>query len=301
VKHPLLIRHELGFLEVRDKPSRADLQAFYAERYYQTERSNYRRSYSEDELRFIRLKIAQRAALVDLYRGSLAQGSMLDVGCGEGFALAWFHANGWNVEGIDFSSAGIEHMNPNLAPMVQTGDVFGLLDERIEQGRKFELVWLTNVLEHVLAPIDLLISLRKLMAPDGMMVVTVPNDGSAFQQELLDSGDISEPFWVAIPDHLSYFTYDGLVNIAAATGWECRDIVADFPIDWFLLHDGSNYVRDRGKGPAAHQARIRMELLIGQQPHQRANDFFREMAKVGLGRGLTTFLSPAGIKPGEAP
>lgn len=294
---PRLRRHALGFLEVAEKPTQQELADYYAKLYFQTERANYRKSYPPDELRYFDLKVAQRAAAVAAIRGTTHPGRLLDVGCGEGFALAWFAAEGWDVDGIDFSSAGVEAMNPAMLPHLQTGDLFALLGEKIEANARFDVVWLTNVLEHVPDPVALLVRLRRLVADDGVLVVTVPNDGSRFQQRLLEDGDIPASFWVAIPDHLAYFTHGSIATTAEATGWACRDVIADFPIDWFLLHDGSNYVRDRARGPAAHRARLRMELLLGDQPHEDVNAYYRALARVGLGRNLTAFLSPSTADP----
>ncbi len=70
-------------------------------------------------------------------------------------------------------------------------------------------------------------------------------------------------------------------------------MVGDFPIDLFLLHPGSNYVRDPSQGAEAHKARVQAELFLGQYPHQRVNDFYSALASVGLGRNLTAFLTPA--------
>lgn len=291
IDDPRLRRHEFGFLEVVDKPSPDELKAYYHERYYQTEQSNYRKQYPEDELRSLDLKIAQKAAIVADIRGTDAPGSMLDVGCGEGFALAWFQKRGWQVEGIDYSRAGLESFHPDPLPRLEVGDMLSLLDERIAQRKRYDLVWLNNVLEHSLEPIALLTALRKLVADDGVLVVTVPNDGSGYQEMLLDNGDIPDRFWIAIPDHISYFTYDSLQDTAAATGWSCREIIGDFPIDLFLLHEGSNYVRDRAKGPGAHKARIRAELLIGERDGRDVRDFYSALARIGLGRNLTAFLT----------
>ena len=33
---------------------------------------------------------------------------MIDVGCGEGFAINHFHSNGYLVKGLDFSEAGVK-------------------------------------------------------------------------------------------------------------------------------------------------------------------------------------------------
>jgi SAM-dependent methyltransferase len=160
------------------------------------------------------------------------------------------------------------------------GDLFGLLGQQISHQRQYDLVWLSNVLEHVPDPVGLLTSLRRLVGINGTLVVTVPNDGSAYQERLLNDGDIPERFWIAIPDHLAYFSYESLVNVAHATGWTPHDVIADFPIDWFLLHPGSNYVRDRTQGPAAHQARVRMELMMGGRPAELVNQFYSAPARV---------------------
>src|SRR3546814_10649206 len=62
---PRLKRHDLGFLEVVDKPTSEELKAYYAHRYYQTEQGNYRKAYPQAERDYFNLKIAQKAALVD--------------------------------------------------------------------------------------------------------------------------------------------------------------------------------------------------------------------------------------------
>src|SRR5262249_24930137 len=160
-------------------------RAYYAERYYQTERGSYRKSYSAGERRFFEVKIAQRARLARALRGTEAPGRMLDVGCGEGFALASFAAEGWRVEGIHYSSAGVAAMHPELAGRVAVGDVGELLEQRIAQGHRYDLVWLMNVLEHVLDPVALLERLRRIVADGGLLVVVVPNDGTRYQAELL--------------------------------------------------------------------------------------------------------------------
>jgi len=284
-----LVKHPLGFWQLRCKPDVNELSSYYAEKYYQTERSNYRAAYSPDELAFFQVKLRQRHLVVKSMSAAYP-GRMLDVGCGEGFALSFFKQKGWTVEGIDFSDAGIKSMNPDCLPCIATGDIYQLLDQRMASGRLYDLIWLQNVLEHVLDPVDLMFRLRGLVANAGLLVVTVPNDGSPYQELLFERALIKDRFWIAVPDHISYFTRDGLSSIAAATGWRVARTLADFPIDWFLMHSGSNYVNDRCCGPAAHAARLMMENLIGQQPDDHAIDFYESMARLGLGRSITAFM-----------
>src|SRR3546814_8532634 len=102
---------------------------------------------------------------------------MIYVGCGEGVSLEFFRNAGWVVRGLDFSAAGVESKNPGCRDALVVGDVFSLLQKEIEAGEKYDTVWLQNVLEHVIDPVDLLQSLRRLVTEKGLAVVTVPNDG----------------------------------------------------------------------------------------------------------------------------
>jgi 2-polyprenyl-3-methyl-5-hydroxy-6-metoxy-1,4-benzoquinol methylase len=292
---PRLRRHECGFYEVVVKPTASELNDYYANRYFQSEAGSYRKSYRPEELHVVQMKIAQRANRAGdfLEDSSLSRRRLLDVGCGEGYVLAWFQQHGWVVEGIDYSTAGVLAMNPAVSDKVEQGNVFHLLERRMASSERYHVVWLGNVLEHVIEPVALLQKLRQLVELKGVLVVTVPNDFSLLQEDLVARGDVSERFWIALPDHLSYFDAESLKCVAEATGWHCRDLQADFPIDLFLTHDGSNYVRNRALGPAAHRARIRLESLIGSRGTERANRFYSALAEVGLGRNLTAFLSPA--------
>ncbi len=288
-----LKKHRLGFWEVADKPSEQQLSDYYSNKYYQSESASYRKSYSEDELRVIRMKVSQRATKVEQLRGQRNEGGLiLDVGCGEGFALAEFRRKGWDVEGIDHSLDGIRGMNPDLLGCVEQGSVFELLDSRTKSDKRYDVVWLNNVLEHVTEPLQLLRSLRQLIALDGVLVVTVPNDFSELQERFLLEEKIPDRFWVVLPDHLSYFTAESLKNTAEATGWDCKSLQGDFPIDLYLAHPGSNYVLDRGNGPSAHCARLLFERLIGEKGDDKANRFYEALADVGLGRNITAFLTP---------
>jgi 2-polyprenyl-3-methyl-5-hydroxy-6-metoxy-1,4-benzoquinol methylase len=289
-----LRQHSLGFWEVVDKPTNQDLSDYYANKYYQTEQSNYRRSYPENELEVIRMKIAQRLYKVgQLRKGNQKPGRVLDVGCGEGFALAEFQNRDWVIEGIDHSVEGLRAMNPDILQYVEQGNVFELLETRMRNSQKYDVIWLNNVLEHVIDPLDLLKALRRIIVDDGVLVVTVPNDFSELQESLLAAREIPERFWVALPDHLSYFTADTLKKTAKATEWHCQSVLADFPIDIYLAHSGSNYVVNRENGPHAHQARLMLEQLIGKKGEEQANHLYEALADLGLGRNITGFLLPA--------
>jgi 2-polyprenyl-3-methyl-5-hydroxy-6-metoxy-1,4-benzoquinol methylase len=286
-----LTQHPLGFWTLAEKPSADELKDYYANKYYQQACGSYELQYSDEERAYFRAKLAQRHAV--LQRVSPQGRSMLDVGCGEGFALAYFREQGWSVKGLDFSAAGVVSQNPGCRDALVVGDVFALLDAEIAAGRKYDAVWLQNVLEHVLDPVGLLISLKSLLSPEGVAVITVPNDYSAVQREALSLGHIDGEFWVALPDHLSYFDHVSLPAAAKGTCWDCVELLGDFPIDWFLFHEGSNYVRDKTRGKAAHLARVQLENWIYRQPMDAALEFWSAAGRLGIGRDMTCFLKHA--------
>jgi len=288
----ILSEHELGFLQVNPLPSQEELNDYYEKNYYQKTLSNtYQSNYSESELQYINNKIAQRAAIVlDKIRHS---GKLLDVGCGEGFVLAFFKKLGWSVEGIDFSDFGLLNLNPSLINEFEKGDVYEILNKKLISQDKYDVLWLGNVLEHVLDPVFLLKNLKMLLAKNGILVITVPNDASKYQELLFSEEYVDKQWWIIAPDHISYFNYQTLQNTCSSAGFKVVEVLGDFPIDLFLLHTGSNYVKNKSLGKEAHKARVRMENFISENKMEDITQFFSSLAKVGLGRDLTIFLSEA--------
>lgn len=289
---PQLRQHTLGYWEVIDKPTEAELSEYYAQKYYQQLKGSHQREYSPEELNFYQAKVEQKLAMVDALVPNVEDKTFLDVGCGEGFELAYFQKQNWKVKGIDFSSDGMQKQNPDCLCYLDTGNIYELLDKEISSGKQYEVVWLQNVLEHVIDPQALLKQLKPLVKQGGCAVITVPNDFSELQKTAIDNDKISRPFWVALPDHLSYFDGPSLRAIAESTGWEALSLTGDFPIDWFLMNDSSNYIENPQNGKAAHHARVALENLIHQQPINDVITFFESLAAVGMGRNITIYLTP---------
>lgn len=285
--------NEFGFYEIKDKPTPAELSDYYAKRYYQENLTTYQPEYPAEELEHIEGKLRLRHWVLEQLREASGTGSFLDIGSGEGWALDYFQRQGWDVLGLDFSSFSLEKFHPQLRDHLRTGDLYEGVQQLVADGRQFDVLWLDNVLEHVLEPADLLRHCRTLIKPDGVLVVDVPNDFSALQQHLLASGQIDRLFWVALPDHLSYFNPIGLRNLAGATGWHVAKVIGDQPIDLNLLNPATNYVMDRTTGKGAHQTRLAQDnFLLRTAPLSAVAAYYEALAGVGLGRSIVAFLQP---------
>ncbi|MCC6277215.1 MAG: class I SAM-dependent methyltransferase [Oligoflexia bacterium] len=276
--------NELGFFEIWPKPSEEDLEKYYNDKYFAANKGQYSASYSTEEIRQKYVECEETFQIVAKNHGSL-----LDIGCGEGFFLDWFKKKGWNVVGADFTSDGIRHFFPSLEAHVKLGSVFQTIEDEVNSGRRYDLVCCNNILEHVLNPLDLLEGIKKLMAPGGICRIVVPNDYSYLQRELVARGLTKNEFWIFNPDHQNYFNADSLPIVLEKSGLRVKRLLSDFPIDMFLFNPDSNYVQDPQKGKNCHKARVMIETMMASQGIEKLVSFREGCAKSGVGRSLIAY------------
>jgi 2-polyprenyl-3-methyl-5-hydroxy-6-metoxy-1,4-benzoquinol methylase len=280
-----------GYYELAAKPTEKELETYYAQKYYQAEKATYRHTYDERELAYVDAMIGRKRSIAERMLGAAnGKRKLLDVGCGEGWALKHFAEQGWEIQGVDFGKAGLVAHNPQLEPFVATGNVPTLLKEWPKPSSGYDIIWLDNVLEHALEPLELLVACKRLLQPNGVLVIEVPNDFSPVQLDLVQKGLLVDSRWVAVPDHISYFNRNGLQNLLNAAGWTLERALADFPIDWLLYHPASHYYNLPEQGSAAHAARQQIELLIEAQGKSDATErLYAALAELGLGRQIIAF------------
>ncbi len=283
-----------GYYEVTPKPTEEELRDYYSEKYYQDEMATYSNQYSEEERIYFWNKIVQKDFVVTQQLEQEGKKRLLDIGCGEGFTLDYYDKKGWDVTGVDFSDFGLRNNHPSLLDCLQHGDLFEQVDRLVKSEQRFDVVWLDNVLEHVLDPIKLLTQSLELTKNGGVLVIEVPNDYSSLQVALVDSGKVARKYWEAYPDHLNYFSFQSLRKICESNGWTTSKIISDFPIEWNLANPNSNYVNNKNVGKAVHNGRMFVENFLHRSNQSNMSeliDFYEAMAKVGQGRQLIGFFT----------
>jgi len=291
LKDSQVVRNKYGYYEVAQKPTNEELKKYYSEKYYQEAKGGYQQEYSADEVAYFKNKTEQKYQVIKKIFSSSDRDrtSLLDIGSGEGWVLHFFKEKGWQVAGVDFSEFGCKKFNPDCVDDVRTGDLYENLQVLIDARTTFDVIWLDNVLEHVLDPLSLLQMCRGLVNGGGVLVVEVPNDFSLIQEYALQKGYIAKEFWVALPDHLSYFNKDGLVALAKEARWGCDKIIGDFPIDFNLINTSANYILDPAKGKARHRARVEIENMLHSVSVEKTVAFYEALADLGLGRQIIGF------------
>lgn len=124
-------------------------------------------AFEEDHFWFV---ARERLVLAQLDRHSLAPGSALDLGCGNGRLLVALADRGSRLAGVDAYADSLERARARApgATLLQA-DVANV---PLETGT-FDLVTALDVLEHV-APAAFLGEARRLLAPNGHLLLSVP-------------------------------------------------------------------------------------------------------------------------------
>lgn len=286
-----VVKNRFGFYSLREIPSKEQLSSYYQEKYYQESNAGYQNEYSQDEIEYLTNKIEQKFQLIEslIQIGSTVKPCLLDIGCGEGWVLKFFTGKEWEVLGLDYSKFGCEKHNPECLEQVILGDLEKNIETLISENRRYHVIFLDNVLEHVTDPLALLQNCYKLLDDNGVLMVEVPNDFSRVQEHLINGGYVSSPYWVAIPDHISYFNREGLQNICREAGFACECCIGDFPIEFNLFNDVTNYTRDKSVGKACHRNRVLLENFLHGISVDKVNQLYGVMAEMGLGRQIVGF------------
>lgn len=154
---------------------------------------------------------------------------LLDVGCNEGRGLQRFAANGFEVTGLE--------LNP-LAAEAARQRGFEVISEPVEQspdGRRFDVVVLSNVLEHSLDPNAMLEALHRLLEPGGALWISLPNRDSQFRRLFGRS-------WINwhVPYHITHFNAAALSALLERHGFRviscCQETPALWPAQSLIAH-----------------------------------------------------------------
>ena len=137
---------------------------------------------------------------------------LLDFGCGNGLFLDLAYERGFECYGVDLAADAIEaarskpsgqhayHGAPDEIPEIAAGG--------------FDVITLWSVLAHLPKPVEELAMLRRLLAPDGVLLLLTVNAGSlALKRQLAG--------WVGFtPNHLVFFSPQTLPLLLRRAGFE---------------------------------------------------------------------------------
>lgn len=165
---------------------------------------------------FILRRLAQREPFFDwlhLLRKGL-DSRMLDVGCGTGELLLLMHEAGFSdLTGVDpFVPA-----QSDLAPGLR------ILKGGVEAAKgRFDLIMLNHSFEHMPRPLEILQSLKGILAADGAVLIRIPIADSLAWRKYREH-------WIQLdaPRHLFLHSIRSMRQLASSAGFAVGDIVYD--------------------------------------------------------------------------
>jgi len=125
----------------------------------------------------VRMPLASRSRAAADSSPHATMQSLLEVGCGPGWALEVFRDAGFRARGVDVSPAAAA-LASERGLVVDLVDIErAALDPRaLGAAPGFDVVVALEVLEHLVDPVAALAALRGALAPGGALVVSLPNE-----------------------------------------------------------------------------------------------------------------------------
>jgi SAM-dependent methyltransferase len=145
---------------------------------------------------------------------SAAPVRLLDLGCWVGFLLSEASARGWETVGVEPSTFASGYARDRLGLDVRTDDLF----EAELPPASFDVVVLGDVIEHLIDPGAALDRIEPLLAPQGVLVMMLPDAGSRVARLL------GKRWWSVIPTHVQYFTRGSVRTLLERRGWAVLEV-----------------------------------------------------------------------------
>lgn len=186
---------------IEDMPSAETLAAVYA---------TY--GYDEDDLDsvppFIFEILSHVVGTFEPYRFGCAR--LLDVGFGAGALLRVARDHGWKTHGIEASSAAVEQGKRHRLGDVVHGDFL----EVAWPAAHFDVIVMTELVEHLVAPERFLEQAARLLRPGGMLYMTTPHGRGVSGRVLGSSWSVLRP-----PEHLHLYSIASMHEVLRRTGF----------------------------------------------------------------------------------
>ncbi len=165
--------------------------------------------------------------------------NILEIGAGAGYALVWFEEEDYNVTGIEPDPKNVELINKRL----NRGKCIGGYVEDINLDTKFEIIWMSHVLEHLIRPDLFLEKIKKNLKDDGIFFIEVPDCGN--DKTLCDS---------LLNPHTFHFSKMALIKLVEKAGFNVISCDCFRPATKF--EGGINKILKNIKKPYRYYPRI---------------------------------------------
>lgn len=137
-------------------------------------------------------------------------GRLLDIGCSLGYFVEAANSRGWQASGVEISPYA-SHEARDFGLDVRTG----VLEDANYPDGSFDCVTMWDVLEHVPDPTAHMLEVRRILAPNGVVVIGTPDLGHAMFRMKRECWRHLKP-----SEHIYYFQQSSIARLLAKTGFK---------------------------------------------------------------------------------
>lgn len=171
------------------------------------------------------VKIERHKLRYNLIKKYKSSGSLFDLGAGWGHFMLTGQMLGYDVYGIEISEQPYLYSKNDLKLPVDHIDFFDMKEDK-----KFDIVTMWDVLEHIDKADDVIAKCARITAKDGYIVIQVPQIDSYFAKKHKDS-------WKMMGlDHVNYFGKKTITQLLKKHGYEVKTIKSSFEIKLFIMY-----------------------------------------------------------------
>lgn len=204
-----------------------------------------------------KLFLSRRKKLVEALK---KQGSLLDVGCGDGQFLKIMADNGWRVCGVETATSAADRLNKEKYSIY-----YGTLKENIFNAEDFDVITIWQALEHFDDPEEYLAIIYRILKEDGILVISIPNIDS-FQARF----SRNKWFHLDLPRHKWHFTPETILEMLTKYSFYVKQIkhfsIEYNPFGWWqslfnLLGCEMNFIYKYLKRGKVKKRRVNIERI----------------------------------------
>lgn len=151
-------------------------------------------------------KIRRATGRIRRLKSYIKAATFLDVGCNCGFTVKAALNEGLAGRGIDVDATAIQHANEAYGQHFTAISV----EDYAAQGNKSDIVYTSEVIEHVPNPDTFVKAIADILPKDGILYLTTPQGNHWSYPK-----DISNVKTVHPPSHITYFSKKGIAQLLA--------------------------------------------------------------------------------------
>jgi 2-polyprenyl-3-methyl-5-hydroxy-6-metoxy-1,4-benzoquinol methylase len=194
-----LVKNEtFGFLETIPQPDLEKLPEYYKSDDYISHTDSKRNLFERTYHIIKKMALRRKLSLINSF--SKQKGTLLDVGCGTGDFLEFSKQKGWRVVGIEPNDEARAIANKKTNNSVyKTNHLLNL------ENHSLDIITLWHVLEHLPNLEEHIAEFKRLLKPNGTLIIAVPNYKSY-------DAKIYKTYWAAfdVPRHLWHFSKESI-------------------------------------------------------------------------------------------